>query len=105
MHVHIANNHFEIDPHDQKLSSEIMQLEGEVEETELSIQFAEEDAKSEPKSAVVEEHEEQIIDDVQCDTALVSSGNLTPPPESSNEPADTDEYTLQNINVIKNNEI
>jgi hypothetical protein len=36
---------------------------------------------------------------------LLSSGNLTPPPESSNEPADADEYTLQNINAIKNNEI
>jgi hypothetical protein len=101
VHLKTKMRAFNINPHDQKLCSEIIHLEGEVQETELNIHFAEEDAKAAPKGAAVEEYEDQTIDAVQ----YLALGKLTPPPESLYKPAAADEYTLQNIDAIKNNEI
>lgn len=52
-----------------------------------------------------EEHEEQTIDSAQYNTALLSLGDLIPVIESLDRPTDTDKYTIQSDNAIRNNEI
>ena len=81
------------DPNDLALLSMIIQIEGNIKETELKIQYAKEDEES---NAAREE-----INIEECEPTSPHLGNLAPPLESSDgEVVQSSEYTLRDVNAI-----